>query len=214
MAKSVWWALAGASTGAAAVGAAWWVTYEVTRQGPVVAQVGDKVIYERQLAAQVESVAGSQVLTDLITKQLVNQAAAKEGLTVTSQEVNQALKNLELANGITSDQELAMALAASNMTLAQLKDNVRTQVLAEKVAEHEVNVTDAQVAAYYKAHRKQFKQPLTKVKAQIIRTIKQQKAPPPAKLLAGLAKTYKITIVDPRYANVKTQIENPASGSS
>lgn len=63
------------------------------------------------------------------------------------------------------------------------------------------------------ARKAAYTKPLSAAKSQIETTIKQQKAASLQTLMAQLAKTEKISIQDPVYANVLTQIENPSTSS-
>ncbi len=94
-------------------------------------------------------VAGSGTLTNLITQQLLADAAKKDHVVATSADIQAALTTLEQQNGITSTAQLQQALAQSNMTLSELYSQLKLQVLAQKIAQSKVKVTNTEIKQYY-----------------------------------------------------------------
>ncbi|MCL6446447.1 MAG: hypothetical protein K6T83_23875, partial [Alicyclobacillus sp.] len=87
-------------------------------------------------------------------------------------------------------------------------------VLAEKIAEAKVKVTNQEIQNYYNQNKKSFKgKSLAAVKKQITTAIKQQNAEPPTQLLAELAKSDKLSVEDKSYQSLVSQIENPSATS-
>jgi peptidyl-prolyl cis-trans isomerase SurA len=97
------------------------------------------------------------ILHNLILEAEVDQRAAKEGLTATDAEVDAKLA--EMKAPYTEDQFQAK-LKASNLTLDELKRDVRRSLTQEKLLNKEINsritVTDADVSNYYNAHKADF----------------------------------------------------------
>ncbi|GMA58150.1 hypothetical protein GCM10025858_26530 [Alicyclobacillus sacchari] len=108
------------------------------------------------------------MLEELISNQLIEDAAANKKITVSQSEVNQQLAALEAQNGITSDSELASVLAQNHMTKAQLLDQIRVSVLEQKLAESKVNVTDEEIQNYYKQNKASFTVPETRALSDIV----------------------------------------------
>ena len=206
----------GGLVGALIVGGAWLTTYGVTQKGQVVAKVGDNTITRSALLKGTESLAGTQILSELITNQLIRDAAKKANITASQNEVNQSLSDIEKQNGITNDTQLNAALAQSHMTKADLMNQLEIQVLESKIAESKVNVTNQQIQDYYNKNKASLPKVASKVptlaqaKQTIISDLKKQNAESPTQLLADLAKQDPITIVDSSYSSVKNSIENPA----
>lgn len=216
LAKMHWLsAVGGLAVGAVVVGAAWEITHIMTKSGPVVASVGSTVIHRPEFDQRLDQSGGSQTLSSMIETQLIKDAASKAGVTATTAQINQLKQSIEAQNGMTSDSALQTALASSGVTMSQFTDELRVQVLAQNIAESKVKVTDAQIQNYYNANKKSLNnKPLAQVKSQITQSLKQQGAESVQQLLAQLAKTDPITINDPSFASVKTNIENPAPTSA
>jgi foldase protein PrsA len=206
----------GGVVGALIVGAAWYGTYAVSQKGAVVAKVGDTPITRTALLTGTESLSGTQILSELITNELVRDAAKKANISASQSEVSSALSDIEKQNGITSDADLTQALAQSHMTKDELMSQLEVQVLENKLAEGKVNVTDKQIQDFYNKNKGSLPKVNSKVptlaqaKQTIIDNIKKQNAEQPAQLIADLAKQNPITIVDTSYSSVKASIENPA----
>ncbi|SIS92718.1 foldase protein PrsA [Alicyclobacillus vulcanalis] len=152
----------GAAAGAIVVGGVWFGTYAAHGSGSVVAMVGQTPITRQELAQQSEAYAGSAMLEELIANALVEQAAAQKHITATDAEVNQQLTAIEMQNGITSEAQLNELLAQNHMTKAQFLSQIRDNILAAKLAQAEVHVTDQQIAAYYKQNVAMFTVPETR----------------------------------------------------
>ncbi|WP_067849048.1 peptidyl-prolyl cis-trans isomerase [Alicyclobacillus mali (ex Roth et al. 2021)] len=154
--------IVGAAAGALIVGGVWFGTYAAHGGGSVVAMVGKTAITRQELAQQSEAYAGSAMLEELIANALIEQTAAKQHITATNAEINQQLTAIEMQNGITSDAQLNSLLAQNHMTKAQFLSQIRDNILATKLAEAQVQVTDKQIASYYKQNQSMFTVPETR----------------------------------------------------
>lgn len=218
LAKPVYNLLIGGVVGAVIVGAVWFGVYRI-QENSTIAQVGSTKISKVEFLAKTESTAGSQTLQQIITNQLIEDGASKYHMTASAQEIQTALTSLEQQNGISSQTQLDAALAASNLTMADLEKSLRIQVLEQKLAERNVTVSTKEIQDYYNQNKSQMAQSgktpaLKDVQAQIETTIKQSKAVPASQLLADLAKENSISIMDPKYTSVKTSIENTGNATS
>ena len=112
------------------------------------------------------------LLRELILEETVEQRAAKLGLTATDAEVDGKLQ--EMKAPFTEDQFNAR-LKASNHTLEDVRHDLRRSLTIDKLLNKEINskitVTDADVNAFYNAHKSDFNLPETRYNlAQIIVT--------------------------------------------
>lgn len=149
----------GALVGAVIVGGVWYGTYATGNHQDIVAKVGDKPITRDALIKQTEAMSGDQMLSQLITNQLVLDAAKKKNITTTTKEVDKQLKSLEQQDGITSDAQLQQALKQSHMTKQDLMDQLKIGVLEKKIAESKVTVTEKQIEDYYNKNKKSLATP-------------------------------------------------------
>ncbi|WP_236011268.1 peptidyl-prolyl cis-trans isomerase [Alicyclobacillus fructus] len=158
----------GACAGALIVGGVWFGTYAAHGGGSVVAMVGKTPITRQELAQQSEAYAGSAMLEELIANALIEQAAAQRHITATDAEINQQITAIEMQNGITSEAQLNSLLAQNHMTKVQFVEQIRDNILATKLAESQVQVTDKQIESYYRQNTSMFTVPETR-KIAIIR---------------------------------------------
>jgi len=108
-----------------------------------------------RLIRELEKRDGVTVLNTIITEELVRQEAAKKGIKVTTQEVDAEIAKVE-ANLKAQNQTIVQALAASGMTLDDLKKSIRLQKLAEGLLADKAIVTDAEVQKYIDDNKASF----------------------------------------------------------
>lgn len=121
--------------------------------------------YEQQLGQQQqqppsEDQANSlrlNVLSALISEEIVQQRAAKMNLTATNDEVDAKLAQMKAR--YTQDQ-FNQQLAANHTTLDEVKHDLRRSLTQNKLLNKEINskitVTDADVASYYNQHKSEY----------------------------------------------------------
>jgi foldase protein PrsA len=163
-----------------------------------IAVVGEKTITKDQFDAFMEQqkkvaeskkqdfpAAGTpeyQAVKDNVVKGLVERQeweleAEAMGIKVTDQEIETQLNQQKEQYGLTDEQKYQAELAKAGITDAQVRDQVRIDILTNKLAEavtKNVAVTDADVKAYYDRNKSTYEQPesrevrhiLVKTKAQ------------------------------------------------
>jgi parvulin-like peptidyl-prolyl isomerase len=163
-----------------------------------IAVVGEKTITKEQFDAFMEQqkkvaeskkqdfpAAGTpeyQAVKDNVVKTLVERQeweleAEAMGIKVTDQEIETQLNQQKEQYGLTDEQKYQAELAKAGITDAQVRDQVRIDILTNKLAEavtKNVAVTDADVKAYYDRNKSTYEQPesrevrhiLVKTKAQ------------------------------------------------
>ena len=96
-------------------------------------------------------------LHGMIADEIVQQRAAKLNLTASDEDVNAKLT--EFKAPYTQD-EFDRKLKQSNMTIDDLKRDIRRQLTREKLInkeiESKINVTDAEISDYFNAHKAEF----------------------------------------------------------
>ncbi|HJT70401.1 MAG TPA: SurA N-terminal domain-containing protein, partial [Terriglobales bacterium] len=97
------------------------------------------------------------ILENLIDNQILMHRAGKLGLLATDEEVERRLKELKTPN---SDEEFAKRLQERNLTVDDVKREIRRSLTADKVVNREIvskiNITDQDIAAYYNQHKSEF----------------------------------------------------------
>lgn len=98
-----------------------------------------------------------QILRGMIDDEILQQRAAKLNLTATDEDVNAKLT--EIKAPYTQDQ-FDNLLKQQNLTLDELKRNLRRQLTRDKLInkeiESKINITDAEIREYYTSHMADF----------------------------------------------------------
>lgn len=141
----------------------------------IAATVNGQPIYHLTLIRELEKQAGKNALDSLITRTLILQEAQKQKVTATDQEIDEQLKTLE--DNITKQgQNLDQLLSAQGMTQADLREQIKLQIIVEKMVKKDVSVTDAEIKDYFDKNTSSFAKDakLDDVKAQIKSQLEQQ----------------------------------------
>ena len=117
----------------------------------------------------------AQVVDYLIQEEVVAQSAEQLGVSVTDKEVNDQIAQIEKAYG--GEKKVLSLLKQQGMTMEQFTRSIRNQSLAQRAAAvvtKKASVSDAQIQAYWKAHKAQYlKKKKTNTLAKAKATIKQ-----------------------------------------
>ncbi len=112
---------------------------------------------QQPLSPQEADIRRLNVLHQMIQNEILEQRAAKLNLTANDEDVNARLT--ELKAPYTQDQFFNL-LKQRNMSLDDLKRDIRRQLtetkLLNKEIESRINITDAEIASYYAAHKTEF----------------------------------------------------------
>jgi peptidyl-prolyl cis-trans isomerase SurA len=97
------------------------------------------------------------ILQQMIVEEIMEQRAAKQNLTATDAEVDAKLTEMKAPY---TEEQFQAKLKASNLTLDELRHDVRRSLTQTKLLNKEINsritVTDADVTNYYNAHKSEF----------------------------------------------------------
>lgn len=104
-----------------------------------------------------------EALNQLIERKLQLQLAQRRGITVESDEVEEALKEIKKRNGISTDEALEKALLADRSNLDQYKSDLREQLMILKLANREVQsgilLNEEELLEYYQNHLNRYSLP-------------------------------------------------------
>jgi len=98
-----------------------------------------------------------RLLDNLISQELVRQAAEDKGIKVSDADIEKQIKQLKA--GFKDDAQFEQALSSAGMTADGLETQIREQLLTQKLIESLESgsqVTDAQVKEYYDKNKTQF----------------------------------------------------------
>jgi parvulin-like peptidyl-prolyl isomerase len=97
------------------------------------------------------------VLQTMIQEEILQQEAAKMSLTASDEDVNARLTEMKAPY---TEEQFSTMLKQRNMSLDDLKREIRRQLtetkLLNKEIESKINITDAQVTAFYEQHKADF----------------------------------------------------------
>jgi foldase protein PrsA len=117
--------------------------------------------FEGTAGVAVEKQYRAQVLNSLIQLELIKEAAKGFGLTVTTKQIDDYVAQLTSQYGGAAALDTAMKSAGFDMTTLreQISNNLIAEAVSNKVTTGTVNVTDAQIAAYYAQNKAQYSTP-------------------------------------------------------
>lgn len=121
----------------------------------IAATVNNIPITRFEVIKLLEREGGQQALENLITRQLVLQEARKKNLSLSQEEIDAKLNEL---NSYLAEQGTTLddALSFQNQTKDQLIEDIRIQGLVEKILEEELKVSDEEVQKYFEENRDFF----------------------------------------------------------
>jgi len=100
------------------------------------------------------------ILSQLIDYELLFQQAQKEKVKLSDAEINLEIDKIK--DNFSSPEEFSEALKANNITLAQLKENIKRQSMINKVLEevrNRVNISNEDLLKYYDENKKNLLEP-------------------------------------------------------
>ena len=121
------------------------------------AQMGQQQQQQVQLSHEQADLGRLKVVGDLIYNEIVEQRAAKMNLTATNEEVEAKLAEMKAP---VSPEEFEAHMKAENLTLDDVKHDIRRSLTINKLLNKEINskitVSDADISAYYNQHKADY----------------------------------------------------------
>lgn len=108
--------------------------------------VNGQPISRLSVVSELERRGGAEVLDTLITQALIRQEAKKQNMSVSDEELNKLVDDLETQ--FASQGGLDQVLTAEGMSREDLYNQLELQQLAEKILADKITVTDEEVASY------------------------------------------------------------------
>jgi peptidyl-prolyl cis-trans isomerase SurA len=112
---------------------------------------------QQEPPAEQANIARLNILRQLVDDEIRMQRAAKLNLTATDEEVDAKLN--EIKSPYTQE-EFDKRLKTKNLTIEDLRRDLRRQITGDKLDNKEIiskiNITDADIANYYNAHKSEF----------------------------------------------------------
>lgn len=146
----------------------------LTRGLFVAAWVNYRPVSRLAVISELEKLYGADTLDSLVTKSLITQEARKQGITVTKEDVEGEIAEIEAS---LSGQNLDSLLSLQGMTRADLEAQLKVQIMVEKLFSDKAQVTDEEVDQYLAENKDYFSEDLTgeELKSQAESQLLQQK---------------------------------------
>lgn len=114
--------------------------------------VNGQPIFKSQLTNRLYTRYGNQILESLIVDTLVRQEAKSKGVVVSQQELEEAIGKIKEQLGQNSD--LESILAFQGIERSEFEDGVRVEVMARKLLEKDISITDEEIGQFIKENKK------------------------------------------------------------
>ncbi len=177
---------------AASFGAGYWVADLQDRSA--VAAVNGVEITRAELEEALWDRAGEQILDDLIIETILAQAAAEAGIEVTDEEVEAEIE--AIAASYPSREMFEATISQYGWDRDELKEQVRWQLLLERLATQGIEVSEEQIQAFWKMNKERYPdKTMEEMRDYIIRAIKKEHAGPMELYLMGLKQQAEVEIM-------------------
>lgn len=99
---------------------------------------------------------GDAVLEELVNNELLTQEAAKQGITITDEDL--ANERQSLVDSLGGEENLASALTQYGLSEADLSDQLRLKLTQDRLSDKlfDVNITDEEIAEYFEANQAMY----------------------------------------------------------
>lgn len=115
-----------------------------------VAVVNGTRISQRKFYQRLEQAYGTAIAEQLIEEQLIKQAAAEKGVSVTNEEINQEIDNI--VEQIGGREQLDISLEAYNLTLEDLEEQIMLDLLVRKVIQPDLEYEEEDVKNFFQQY--------------------------------------------------------------
>ena len=122
----------------------------------------DQTVRREQVAAAREEVR-KRLVDEMINELLIKDRADRLNISVTEQEVKEAIERLKQQNGITTDEQFESSLRNSGLTRTEMETRLRESLMTQKVFGRELrnraDLSDAELRERYNREKEQFRLP-------------------------------------------------------
>ena len=142
----------------------------------IVATVNGEPINRLTLINQLERQAGKKVLEGLVTNILILQEAKKRNITVSNNEIDSEIKNID-DNLKKRGQSLDQALMLQGLTIDVVKEQVKVNLIIKKLLAGKIAVSDKDISDYIDQNKESIPKDakLDDTKKQVRQQLEQQK---------------------------------------
>lgn len=113
--------------------------------------VNNKPIISLEIYKRLINQYGKQTLDQIVVEELIFQEATSRKIVVTEDDLNKEVARIE--ENLGKSTSLADALKQQNMTLEDLRNRIKLQLIASKLVEDKVKITDEEIDKYMKDNK-------------------------------------------------------------
>lgn len=133
--------------------------YETRREAFVTSILGDPEISAEDRQDRLSKV-GKVILWDAYREMLLLSRADQMAVSVDDDQIDGAIADIRARQGIETEEQFRQALAMSNMTVEDLREKMKTEILWSRVVGEEVTrnieVPEEELRAHYRAQKEEF----------------------------------------------------------
>lgn len=120
------------------------------------ASVNGEKISKEELYQKMTHLYGKDTLESLITNKLIELESEKQKIKVTGTEIDEELTKLQ--NSYGGEDAFASALQQNNVSIDQVRDDIEHYLLAEKMIEPSIKITEEEMKTYFEQNKDSFDQ--------------------------------------------------------
>ncbi len=145
-----------------------------SRRYLIAATVNDKSISRLAVLNKLEKQGGKKILETMITQVLIQQEAEKRKIIVSQKDTDTEMKKIE-ANVSSQGSTLDQALQTQGMTKNDLIEEIKVQLMLQKMAGNDIKISDKEIDDFISANKNQQGFDKEIPKDQVAAQLKQQK---------------------------------------
>jgi parvulin-like peptidyl-prolyl isomerase len=124
----------------------------IFRRGFFVAgTVNSRIVTTPEFYVRLAKSGGEATFDSIVRDTLIRQEAEKKNVTVSSSEIDDRIKKIE--DRLGGKEALTQALSQSKVTLNELREQVSTQALAEKILENDIKVSEEEITKFMEENK-------------------------------------------------------------
>lgn len=141
----------------------------------IAAVINNHPITRLALDRELEKQGGQQVLENLITQSLILQEAKKQKIEISDEEIKEKIAEIETSIE-SQGSDLDSLLEAQGQTRQGLEEQIKIQLIIEKIIGKEIKITDEEIKNYFEENKELFGEEATLegIKDQLKEELKQQ----------------------------------------
>jgi foldase protein PrsA len=118
------------------------------------ASINGEEISKEELYSKLTDLYGKDTLDSLVTNKMIEMEAKKEKVKVTGNEIDEELTKLQESYG--GEEAFTSALEQNNVSMDKIREDIEFYLLAEKLIEPEISITDEEMKTYFEENKDSF----------------------------------------------------------